>query len=171
MSSPISWVAIALGSNLGDREARLATAISALSETLIDLRVGGLYESEPIGQASQPAYLNSVVVGRTRLGPEPLMAVLKFLERRAGRERGERWGPRPLDLDLLLHGEVRIVSPALTLPHPELRRRAFVLAPLADAAPALELPPDGALVDAVLAALAAEPPRPLVWSFPPPGAY
>ena len=170
MSSSISWVAIALGSNLGDRETLLVSAICALSETLSELHVGGLYESEPIGRLRQPRYLNSAVVGLTHLGPEPLLSVLKFLERQAGRERGQRWGPRPLDLDLLLHGEARLASPALTIPHPELRRRAFVLTPLADAAPDLELPPDGAPIHDVLAALTADAPRPLAWSSPPLGA-
>jgi 2-amino-4-hydroxy-6-hydroxymethyldihydropteridine diphosphokinase len=169
MPSSTSWVAIALGSNLGNREAQITAAIGALSATVSDLRVGGLYESEPVGRIRQPPYLNSAVVGHTHLDPEPLLAVLKFLECRAGRERGPRWGPRPLDLDLLLHGEAQIDSPALTLPHPQLHRRAFVLAPLADASPELELPPDGAPIEAVLAALTADAPRPRAWSSPPLG--
>jgi len=150
MSSLASPVAVGLGSNLGEREARLSDAIRALGGALADLRVGGLYESEPAGEIPQPRYLNTAVVGRTHLAPEPLLAVLKFLELRAGRRRGERWGPRPLDLDLLLFGDLERSSPELTLPHPQLRHRAFVLAPLADAAPELSVPPDGATIASLL---------------------
>ncbi|MDH3404179.1 MAG: 2-amino-4-hydroxy-6-hydroxymethyldihydropteridine diphosphokinase [Acidobacteriota bacterium] len=154
MDSPASFVAIGLGANLGDRERLLADAVRALRGLLTAVQVGRLYESAAVGGPAQPPYLNSALVGRTRLAPEPLLAVLKFLERQAGRRRGERWGPRPLDLDLLLHGDTIRDSPELVLPHPRLRRRAFVLAPLADAAPELSLPPDGAPVRSLLAALA-----------------
>ena len=153
MPCATSSIAIALGSNLGEREERLREAIRSLSETLTGIRVGGLYESEPVGGAPQPRYLNTAIVGRAHLAPEQLLAVLKFLELRAGRRRGPRWGPRPLDLDLLLYGDIERSAPELTLPHPQLRHRAFVLAPLADAAPELRLPPDGASVTSLLAAL------------------
>jgi 2-amino-4-hydroxy-6-hydroxymethyldihydropteridine diphosphokinase len=118
-----------------------------------EIKVGGLYESAPLGDAAQPRYLNSALVGRTRLSPEPLLAVLKFLERRAGRRRGPRWSSRPLDLDLLLYEGVSSTRPELALPHPQLRARNFVLAPLADVAPDLPLPPDGLPVSALLATL------------------
>jgi len=153
MSSLYSLVAIGLGSNEGDREQHLQTAIDSLQQLLTQIRVGGLYESAPLGANDQPRYLNSAVVGRTRLEPEPLLAVLKFLEYRAGRRQGKRWGPRPLDLDLLTYGELTRDRPELTLPHPELRRRAFVLTPLADAAPELEIPPERATAAELLARL------------------
>jgi len=149
MSSETSPVAIGLGSNLGQREERLREAVVALDELLEGLRFGDLYESAPVGDISQPHFLNTAVVGRSRLTPEPLLALLKFLEQRAGRRRGERRGPRPLDLDLLLHGDTVETSAALTLPHPELRRRPFVLIPLVDAAPDLHLPPDGVAAKAL----------------------
>ncbi len=145
-------VAIGAGSNLGDRESHLRSALRSLDPILADARCGGLYESMPLGGGRQPPYLNTVFVGRTHLDPEPLLAVLKFLELRAGRRRGPRWSSRPLDLDLLLYGREERNTPELTLPHPGLRVRAFVLAPLADVAPGLRLPPDGATVESLLAA-------------------
>jgi 2-amino-4-hydroxy-6-hydroxymethyldihydropteridine diphosphokinase len=153
MSSPASIVAIGLGSNLGDRELALANAVRALRNVVAAVEVGGLYESAPLGGTAQPRFLNSALVGRTHVEPEPLLALLKFLELRAGRRRGPRWGPRALDLDLLLHGVCRRTTPELVLPHPEIRRRPFVLAPLNDVAPALRLPPDDTSVRSALDAL------------------
>ncbi len=153
MSSPLSIIAIGLGSNLGDRELALTEAVRALKSFLSAVEVGGLYESAPLGGPAQPPFLNTALVGRAHVEPEPLLAVLKFLERRAGRRRGQRWGPRELDLDLLLHGECVRSAPELVLPHPEIRRRSFVLAPLADVAPTLRLPPDGTTVHSALDAL------------------
>jgi 2-amino-4-hydroxy-6-hydroxymethyldihydropteridine diphosphokinase len=169
MSPALPWVAVALGGNLDDRESRLLAAARDLAGLLEEMRTGGLYDSAPL-DAVQPRYLNSAVVGRCRLDPEPLLAVLKFLERRAGRRPGPRRGPRPLDLDLLLHGDTVCDGPALVLPHPELRRRAFVLAPLADAAPGLALPPDGLGVERALAACPPHDLRRVPWAEPPPGA-
>jgi len=155
MPAPPSLIAIGLGSNLGPRERQLAAAVRALVMVVSEIKVGGLYESAPLGGAAQPRYLNSALVGRTRLSPEPLLAVLKFLERRAGRGRGPRWGSRTLDLDLLLYGDELSTRPELTLPHPQLRARNFVLAPLADVAPDLAVPPDGATIAALLARVGA----------------
>jgi 2-amino-4-hydroxy-6-hydroxymethyldihydropteridine diphosphokinase len=156
MTAPGSLIAIGLGSNLGARESRLAEAIRSLVMVISQIRVGRLYESAPLGGDEQPRYLNSALVGRTHLPAEPLLAVLKFLERRAGRVHGPRWGPRTLDLDLLLYGTELAARPELSLPHPGLRTRAFVLAPLADIAPSLAIPPDGATVAALLARLGSE---------------
>jgi 2-amino-4-hydroxy-6-hydroxymethyldihydropteridine diphosphokinase len=168
MPTPLPLVAIALGANLDDREGRLLAAARDLADLLHDARTGGLYDSAPL-HGDQPRYLNSAVVGGSRLDPEPLLALLKFLELRAGRRRGRRWGPRALDLDLLLHGDTVCHGPPLTLPHPELRRRAFVLAPLADAAPGLALPPDGLAVERALAACGGSDLRRVPWPEPPPG--
>jgi 7,8-dihydro-6-hydroxymethylpterin-pyrophosphokinase len=101
----------------------------------------------------QPTFLNCVALLRSHLSPDRLLGIAKELERLAGRVPGERWGPRPLDLDLLLVGDSRQRAEDLELPHPRLRERSFVLAPLADLAPHLRVPPDGATVAELLARL------------------
>jgi 2-amino-4-hydroxy-6-hydroxymethyldihydropteridine diphosphokinase len=118
------------------------------------LQVAPLYRSAPMTPAlssiSQPAYLNTAAVGWTSLPPDAVLALGKALERRAGRRRGVRFGPRPLDIDLLLYGDVESAAPELTLPHPRLRERRFMLEPLAALVPDLRLPPDGATVRELL---------------------
>lgn len=134
---------IGLGSNLDGPAERVAAAIEALSG-LSGTRViaqSPLYGSTPMGPRDQPDYVNAVVQIRTELAPHVLLDALQRIEAGAGRDRsGERWGPRTLDLDLLLHGEVRCRDERLTLPHPGIAERAFVLVPLADIAPGLVLP-------------------------------
>ena len=128
-------VAIALGSNLGDRRAHLEWALSQLAATLADLRVSSFHETEPIDvDGPQPRYLNAAVVGKTTLAPRALLDLLLDLERARGRERPARRAPRTLDLDLILYGDRVVDEPGLTVPHPEFHRRAFVLAPLAEVA-------------------------------------
>ncbi|HGY08919.1 MAG TPA: 2-amino-4-hydroxy-6-hydroxymethyldihydropteridine diphosphokinase [Oceanithermus profundus] len=130
-------VLVALGSNLGDRAGHLLGAVAALSR-LEGFELGALspvYETEPVGPAGQPPYLNAVLAGRSALPPEALLAALLEIERRHGRTRGRRWGPRTLDLDLLDHGGLVLERPGLTLPHPRLHERPFVLVPLVDVAP------------------------------------
>jgi len=159
-------VAIGLGSNLGARQEELVAAIGALAGVVTEIKVGGLYESEAMGDRDDPRYLNSALVGRTHLPSEPLLAVLKFLELKAGRRRGRRWGPRPLDLDLLLYGDEVATTPELTLPHSQLTRRPFVLAPLADVAPGLAVPPLGQTVAELLARLDTTGLERFDWSVP-----
>lgn len=118
---------------------------------LAELRAAPLFRTRPLSGPTQPAYLNTAVVGRPRLGAEELLAVAKALELAAGRRRGARHGPRRLDVDLLLYGELTSDRPELTLPHPGLRQRRFALAPLAEIAPDLPIPPDGATVTELLA--------------------
>lgn len=153
MTEPLISTALALGANQGPCRETLRRAVDALSTVVDDLRLGGLYRSAPEGDAApeQPDYWNTALVGLTRLSPEELLAFGKALERAAGRRAGPRNAPRPLDVDLLLWDEVMRDEPALTLPHPRLTRRAFVLAPLVDAAPELRVPPDGRTVSALLA--------------------
>lgn len=130
---------VALGSNLGDRRAHLEAAFAALAAlpgTNLLAR-SGLYETTPLGPAGQQDYLNAAAALGTRLEPEALLETLLSIEISRGRVRRERWGPRTLDLDLLLHGDITRQTPRLTLPHPELLRRAFVLVPLAEIAPGL----------------------------------
>lgn len=136
---------VGLGSNLEDPRRQILDAFDALA-TIPCTRVAQcsrLYRTPPWGKLDQPAFVNAVARLETRLGPRELLDALQAIERSAGRERSERWGPRVLDLDLLLHGEAVIDLPGLRLPHPNLHERAFVLVPLAELAPGLRLPPRG----------------------------
>lgn len=119
-------------------------------------RVAPLFRTRPLGGLAQPPYLNTAVVGLPRLPPDELLAVAKALELAAGRRLGPRHASRQLDVDLLLYGDLHSGRPELTLPHPGLRLRRFVLAPLAEIAPALRVPPDGATVAELLAAVGHE---------------
>lgn len=146
---------IGLGSNLDDPRRQLGRALEALAALPETRRVSvsSFYRSPPLGPADQPDYLNAVAGLLTRLAPADLLAALQAIETGQGRRRdGPRWGPRTLDLDLLLHGSAQLATPELTLPHPGLRERAFVLVPLAEVAPGLRLP-DGAAVARLAAAV------------------
>lgn len=126
--------AIALGSNLGDRAAMLKLArdlIGALPATRI-VRASFEEDTAPLGPPGQTAYLNQMLLIETELEPRQLLDSLLGIERVAGRERGERWGPRTLDCDIVLFGRRRVSEPGLTIPHPELRRRDFWLRELKD---------------------------------------
>jgi 2-amino-4-hydroxy-6-hydroxymethyldihydropteridine diphosphokinase len=127
---------IGLGANLGDRGAALAQAVEALAALPATrlIKVSGLYASAPI-DAGGPDYLNAVAELATRLEPLALLDALQAIEQAAGRERPYRNAPRTLDLDLVLYGEQQIQSERLTVPHPRLTERAFVLLPLAEIAP------------------------------------
>ena len=132
---------IALGSNLGERRAHLEAAFAALA-VLPGTRLlarSALYETTPLGPAGQQDYLNAAAAIETTLAPHALLAACLAIELTRGRVRRERWGPRTLDLDLLLHGEAVIHDEHLRLPHPAMLGRAFVLAPLCDLAPNLLL--------------------------------
>ena len=136
---------VALGSNLGDRERHLEDAVRALSATagVEVLRVSRWHRTAPVGgPPGQPEFLNGAVALRTSLGARELLAALQSIERAHGRDRAleVRHGPRPLDLDLLLLGDLACDEPGLSLPHPGLEDRRFVLAPLADVAADLVLP-------------------------------
>jgi 2-amino-4-hydroxy-6-hydroxymethyldihydropteridine diphosphokinase len=129
-------VAIALGSNLGDRRAHLEWAIGQLASRLSQLRASSFHETAPEGvEGPQPPYLNAAVVGHTALAPRALLDLLLDLERSRGRTRPARRAPRTLDLDFILYADRVIDEPGLTIPHPEFHRRAFVLDPLAEIAP------------------------------------
>lgn len=107
------------------------------------VRASSLYETAPVGRTDQPDFLNAVALLRTSLPPRDLLDALLHVENRMGRVRTLRWGPRVIDLDLLLYGDAQVETPGLTIPHPRLRERAFVLVPLAEIAPDLRLPGDG----------------------------
>ncbi len=138
---------VGLGANLGDARATLQAALGAL-EALPTSRVvaqSSIYRSAPI-DSSGPDYLNAVARLLTQLAPHDLLAQLQSIERRHGRERPYRNAPRTLDLDLLLYGAHTLATPTLTLPHPRMHERAFVLAPLAEIAPGALIPGRGAVV-------------------------
>ncbi|HKV07022.1 MAG TPA: 2-amino-4-hydroxy-6-hydroxymethyldihydropteridine diphosphokinase [Thermoanaerobaculia bacterium] len=146
-------VALALGGNLGLVEETLRQALRQLGDSLGPLRVASLYRTVPLSPVPQPDFLNTAALAYTSLPPEAVLALAKALERAAGRRRGARFGPRPLDVDLLLYGSRTSSAPELTLPHPRLAERRFVLAPLAEIAPELAVPPDGTTVAELLARL------------------
>lgn len=138
---------VALGSNLGEPRKQLAQARVALEripETEL-VRASGDYRSAPLGPQDQPDYVNAVVALRTTLDAESLLTAMQGIEDAQGRQRSVRWGPRTLDLDLLLYGDGIYRTSRLTLPHPEMHCRAFVLVPLAEIAPSLVIPGRGAL--------------------------
>lgn len=137
----LTTAAIALGSNLGDRRAHLDAAVEAvrlLDRTQV-MAVSSWIETEPVGPVAQGPYLNGTMVVQTELGAGELLRGLQGIETRQGRNRAaeQRWGPRTLDLDLLIYGTQVIVEPGLEVPHPRMVERAFVLVPLAEIAPSL----------------------------------
>ena len=140
---------VALGSNLGDPRQQVLDAIAALAglpETRL-LRRSALYRTPPWGVLQQPPFVNAVVELDTGLSPRALLQALLSIEQQAGRVRAERNGPRTLDLDVLHVDGVRLDSPELTLPHPRMADRAFVLLPLNDVAPGLTLPGLGTVAE------------------------
>ena len=132
---PLWPVAIALGSNLGDRAAHLAYARSRLGDMLIAPAASPVIETEPVGPGAQGRYLNQVVIGVTALVPDALLIFLQRVEIERGRVRPFPDAPRTLDLDLILHGAACLRTASLALPHPRFRERRFVLEPLAAVAP------------------------------------
>ena len=141
---------VALGSNLGDSRQQLLDAIDALANLPYSrlLARSKLYRTPPWGMRDQPDFLNAVVVLETPLEPHDLLDALLEIEREAGRQRGgERWGPRKLDLDLLHVAGKTISDERLTLPHPHIAERAFVLLPLNELAPDLDIPGHGRVAD------------------------
>jgi 2-amino-4-hydroxy-6-hydroxymethyldihydropteridine diphosphokinase len=138
-ATSVSRAYLALGSNLGDRAAYLQGAVDALvaSEGVTVRAVSNVYETDPVGGPEQGRYLNAVVAIETPLEPRELLAVAQAIESEARRVRGVRWGPRTLDVDVLLVGDARVDEPDLVVPHQRMWERGFVLAPLHDVAPDL----------------------------------
>jgi 2-amino-4-hydroxy-6-hydroxymethyldihydropteridine diphosphokinase len=132
MTGPAAIAYIGLGANLGDREAQLRQAVRYLhAEAGVQVeRCSNLYETEPVGLTEQPPFLNMVARIRTTLRPLPLLDACLRIERALGRVRGVRWGPRTIDLDVLLYGDAVLELPELTVPHPRMFERLFVLIPL-----------------------------------------
>ena len=163
-------VYVAFGANLGDREAAFAAAIEAIEKDpdLALVRASTALETNPIGPPGQDSYLNAVVELRVWIDPFELLARLHRIERLVGRDRRretERWGPRRLDLDILIFGEQRIDSPQLVIPHPRAPERNFVMVPLAEIAPSLRHPLLGSRVAEIARSLP-DPGSAHVWSNP-----
>ena len=151
---------IGLGSNLGDREANLRAALEHLARTpeTAVVRASSLYDTEPVGVEEQPHFLNAVAQLETQLTPQQLLWNLMLIERRLGRVRTQRWGPRPIDLDLLFYDDRTIAEPDLTVPHPEAHRRAFVLMPLLELDPDFVHPTTGESIKKMIKRLPPNPP-------------
>jgi len=151
---------VGLGSNLGEREAMIRLALDDLARlpgTQL-LRASSLYDTEPVGETEQPNFLNAVAQVDTELTARQLLWNLLLVEKRLGRVRTQRWGPRTIDLDLLLFGSLVIEEPDLVVPHPELTRRSFVLVPLVELDPMLVHPVTGHTLVHHLSLLRTRPP-------------
>lgn len=137
----MSAAVLGLGGNVGDVRALMAAAIDRLSQhpDIVVEAVSALYHTPPWGKTDQPPFLNAAVRVDTRLSPRALLDAVLQVERSLGRERGERWGPRTIDIDILLFGDVAVHEPGLHVPHPRLTERAFALAPLVDVMPKAEI--------------------------------
>jgi len=153
----MNGVFVGLGSNMGDRERAIRRALSQLDQVPATTlrRVSSLYDTDPVGRENQPDFLNAVAELSTDLDPHEILWHLMLIEKRLGRRRdpASRWGPREIDLDLLLHGHTVISDGSLTVPHRELHQRGFVLVPLCELEPGLEHPSIGATMRQLLTRL------------------
>ena len=133
---------LGLGSNLGDREANINKALVELvrSGGCSLTKVSSLYATKPVGIEEQPDFLNIAVEIETELAPRQLLGMLKEVERKVGREKTVKWGPRVIDIDILLYGDLHVADGDIEIPHPEMSQRAFVLTPLAEIAPSVKHP-------------------------------
>lgn len=144
---------IALGSNLGDRPLNLARAREHLAAKIKITRASSIYETDAWGVTDQPRFLNQVVEGKTSLAAADLLQFLKQIEQELGRRKTFRYGPRVIDLDILILGDLALDTPDLSVPHPRIAERAFVLVPLAELAPDLNLPGSQKTIQELLAVL------------------
>jgi 2-amino-4-hydroxy-6-hydroxymethyldihydropteridine diphosphokinase len=140
---------LALGSNTGDRKQHLLDALEALTDIMTIHALAPVYETDPVGVTDQPAFLNTVLSGETSLTPLALLDAVKSIEVGLGRQSGIRWGPRLIDIDILLYDDETVCHARLRIPHPEMKKRGFVLIPLSQIAPDLTFP-DGSSLAAYL---------------------
>ncbi len=136
-------VYLGIGSNLGDRQANMEKALKLLGDMLQVELVSAIYETEPVGYVEQPMFLNAVCRGQTELGPLQLLSLVKGMEASLGRVSSFPNAPRTIDLDIIFYGNMIMQTPELTIPHPRLEERAFVLIPLLEIAPDLSHPVSG----------------------------
>lgn len=137
---------LSLGSNIGQREQFIRSALDLLRQHTEQIKLGevsSFYETDPVGYEEQPAFLNIAVKGQTALTPEELLRLTQRIEHELGRTREVHWGPRVIDIDILLYNSIRMDGKDLVLPHPRMMERAFVLVPLAEIEPDLILPEEG----------------------------
>ncbi len=151
---PVHLVYLGLGSNLGDRDEILRAAVTRVRAAVAVRRISSVYDTAPLLVADQPRFHNAVISGETALSPLELLRAVKAIERELGRvPAGVRYGPRAIDIDLLFYDDLSLRSEELTLPHPRIAERAFVLVPLAEIAPGEALPVLGTTPEALLVAL------------------
>jgi len=155
---------IGLGSNMGDKAANIHKALELLgaSPGVRVNRVAPYYHTAPVGYTGQDWFVNTVAELITELSPRDLLSLLLAVEDSLGRVRAVRWGPRVIDLDLLMFGKIEINTPELTLPHPRMHERAFVMVPLADLEPELEIPGRGKAAGLALSLAGKQPVKPLL---------
>ncbi|MFQ5811004.1 MAG: 2-amino-4-hydroxy-6-hydroxymethyldihydropteridine diphosphokinase [Armatimonadota bacterium] len=151
MTPPSVRVYLGLGSNIGDRAAHVTRAIALLDAGtgLSIRRASSIYETVPWGEEQQRAFLNAVLVAETDLAPGELLAATQSVEKTMGRQRTRKWGPRVIDIDILVYGDHIVEEAGLRVPHPLLRERQFMLVPLLEVAPELTLPGGGRVADLV----------------------
>jgi 2-amino-4-hydroxy-6-hydroxymethyldihydropteridine diphosphokinase len=152
----MSTVYLSLGTNIGQRRQNLEQAVAGLEEVLVITAVSPIYQTPPWGMTAQPDFFNLCLAGTTSLSPHDLLHFNQQLEKRLGREKTVRWGPRLIDIDILFYDDLILVDEELTIPHPQLGQRAFVLVPLADIAPDLVHPQTGQTVREMVTAVAAD---------------
>lgn len=155
MSTESVRVYLSLGSNMGKRQENLDRALDLLTQRLRVAKVSSVYDTEPVGNINQARFLNQVFEAYTRLAPVELLTLAKGIEMKMGRT-GKSYDPRPIDIDILLYGDQVIDTPELTIPHPRLHERAFVLIPLTEIAPTLVHPVRGKTIEELTTELTTE---------------
>lgn len=149
-------VYLGLGSNLGDRDANLRRAVEALAPEVVVVQLSAVYDTAPVLVTEQPRFHNIAALCATALTPHSLLGYVKRIEAELGRVQNIRYGPRVIDVDILLYGQIVLETEDLTIPHPRLAERAFVLAPLAEIAPGLRHPVLGATIQQLADAVASQ---------------
>jgi len=156
MTGSLEAIYLSLGSNLGDRMKNLREALKFLSEEADIVAISSVYETEPFGVVNQPAFLNLACQIKSSLSPEELLRLAQGIERKLGRTTNSHNAPRTIDIDIIAYNEIMLNSPELTIPHPGLKERAFVLVPLVEIAPDLRVPPGDKTVARILEELGEE---------------